>query len=102
MLSENTKARRRKLNNVNIKVTFIAWLLEFIGSLVPPLILKTVGHEQVGIGAGEILRSSFYFVLLPLAYLINSSELKAAIVDENWFHAISRIFNRTKFQVILK
>ena len=85
---------------MNIKVTFIAWLIEFIGSLLPPLILKTVGHEQVGIAAAEILRSSFYFLLLPLAYLINSSDLKAAIVDESWFHAIRVIFNRNNIQTI--
>ena len=102
MLSDNSKARRRKLNNVNIKVTFIAWLIEFIGSFVPALILKIVGHEQVGISAGEILRSSIYFVLLPLVYLINSSDLKAAIVDESWFHAIRGIFNRTNIQVLRK
>ena len=87
---------------VNIKVTFIAWIIEFIGSILQAFVPKVFGHGLVGTGAGEIFTVFFYFVLLPFSYLINDSDIKNAIVDENWFHAISRIFNRTKFQVIRK
>ena len=102
MLTEKAKARRRKLNDVNIKVTSLIWLIEFVGSFILIFIPKIVGHEQVGIAAGEILVSTFYFVLLPFSYLINNSDIKASIVDESWFHAIRGIFNRNNVQVLRK
>ena len=102
LLTEKSKTRRRKLNNVNIMVTFIAWLIEFVGSLSAPLIPKVFGHGQVEIGAGLILVSSFYFILLPFCYLINDSDIKSTIVDESWFYAVKGIFNRTNIQVLRK
>ena len=102
MLSENAKARRRKLNDVNIKVTFIIWLIEFVGSFILIFIPKIVGHGQVGTGVGAILCVSLYFVLLPFAYLINSTDIKQTIVDESWFHAVRGIFSRTSIQVMRK
>ena len=102
MLSENAKARRRKLNDVNIKVTFMIWLIEFVGSFIQIFIPKIVGHGQVGTGAGAIFVVSLYFVLLPFAYLINSSDIKHTIVDESWFHAVRGIFSRTNIQAFPK
>ena len=102
MLSEKSKARRHKLNDVNIKVTFIVWLIEFVASILLIFIPKIFGHGQVGTGAGTIFVSLFYFLLLPFSYLINSSDIKGEIVDESWFHAIRGIFNRTNIQVLRK
>ena len=102
MLSERAKARRRKLTEVNIKVAFIAWLIEFVGSILLPFVPKIFGHGLVGTGAGDIIILLFYFVLLPFSYLINDSDIKSAIVDENWFHAIIGIFNRTNIEVFRK
>ena len=102
MLTEKAKARRRKLNVVNIKVTFMIWLIEFVGSFILIFIPKIVGHGQVGTGAGWIFCVSLYFVLLPFAYLINSTDIKQTIVDESWFYAVRGIFNRTNIQVLPK
>ena len=102
MLSENAKARRRKVNDVNIKVTFMIWLIEFVGSFILIFIPKIVGHGQVGTGAGAIFTVSLYFVLLPFTYLINSSDIKRTIVDESWFHAVRGIFSRTNIQILRK
>jgi len=100
LLSENSKARRRKLNEVNIKVAFIAWLIEFIASILLTFVPKLFGHGLIGTGAGEVFTVFFYFVLLPFSYLINDSDIKNAIVDENWFHAILGIFNRTNIEAV--
>ena len=102
MLSDNAKARRRRLNDVNIKVTFMIWLIEFVGSFIQIFIPKMVGHGQVGTATGLIFVVSLYFVLLPFAYLINSSDIKQTIVDESWFHAVRGIFSRTSIQVLRK
>jgi len=63
---------------------------------------KIFGHGQVGTAIGMTLAMLFYFVLLPLSYLINSSDIKSTIVEESWFHAIRGLFNRTNIQVLPK
>ena len=83
---------------VNIKVTFIAWIIEFVGSILMPFVPKIFGHGLVGTGAGDVIILLFYFVLLPFSYLINDPDIKSAIVDKNWFHAIIGIFNRTNIE----
>ena len=98
MLSDNSKARRRKLSDVNIKVTFIAWLMEFLALFVAAGIPTIFGHGQVAHAVLQILIHFFYFVLLPFCYLINSSGTKNAIVDESWFLAIRGIFSTINTQ----
>ena len=66
------------------------------------LIGKIFGHGQIGTEIGYLFTASLYFVLLPFCYLINSSDIKNAIVDESWFRAIRGVFNRTNIQVLPK
>ena len=100
MLPKKSKARRRKINDVNIKVTFIAWLMEFLGSFVAAAIPAIFGHGQIAYAALQILALFFYFVLLPFFYLLNDSEVKSTIAEESWVRAIRGIFNRSNTQVL--
>ena len=77
----------------------MVWLIEFVGSIMM-LLPKIFGHAHIGTATGGILILSFYFVLLPFSYLINSSDVKAAIVEESWFHAITGIFSRSHVRVL--
>ena len=95
LLSDHTKIRRRKLNRVNIKVTFIVWVTEFVGSMLLLLIPKLFGHSQVGTATGYIISTAFYFVILPFLYLVNDEDVKKRITDDSWFRAIKGIFNKT-------
>ena len=79
----------------------MVWLIESDGSIMM-LMPKIFGHAHVGTATGGILVLSFYFVLLPFSYLINSSDVKAAIVEESWFRAITGIFNKPNIQVLPK
>ena len=102
LLSDKSKIRRRKLNDVNIGVTFIVWLTEFVGSLLiifPPMVF---GHAQVGTATAHTIGISFYFVLLPFLYLVNDSDVKNTIVEDNWARAIRGIFNRTNIEILPK
>ena len=76
--------------------------MEFLGSFVAASIPAIFGHGQIAHATLQILTLFFYFVLLPFSYLINSSDIKKAIVDESWFHAMRGIFNRTNIQVLRK
>ena len=102
MLSDNSKLRRRKLNDINIKVTFVVWLAEFVGSILLIFVPSMAGHGQFGNSLQIVLVMGFYFVLLPFLYLVNDSDIKKAIMDDSWFGAIRGIFNRTNVQVLSK
>ena len=95
MLSEKSKVRRRKIMEVNIKVTFILWLIEFVGSTLLLLVPRIFGHGQAGTATGMLFVVLFYFVLLPFFYLVNNSDVKSTIAEESWFRAIRGIFNRS-------
>ena len=101
-MSEKSKIRRRKLNEVNIKVTLIVWLTEFVGAIIMIFSSTVFGHAQVGTGIGYIVTSVFYFVLIPFLYLVNDSDVKNTIAEDSWFRAIGGIFNRTNIQVLPK
>ena len=100
MLSEKSKVRRRKIMEVNIKVTFILWLTEFVVSILLLSVPNISGHGQAGSAAGMIFVVPFYFVLLPFLYLVNSSDVKLTIAEESWFRAIRGIFNRSNNEVL--
>ncbi len=101
-MSERSKIRRRNVNDVNIKVTFIVWFAEFVGSILWISIPKIFGHGQVGTSIGYGLVMDLYFVVLPFLYLINDSDVKDSITDDGWFRTIRGIFNRTNVQVLPK
>ena len=100
LLSDKTKIRRRKLTEVNIGVTFIVWLTEFVGSLLMIFAPTVFGHAQVGTAAGSTTVVAFYFVILPFLYLVNDSDVKNTIVEDNWVRAIRGIFSRTNIEVL--
>ena len=102
MLSDNSKIRRRKLTDINIKVTFIVWLAEFVGSILLIFVPSWAGHGQFGNSVQNVFGTVFYFVLLPFLYLVNDSDVKNTITDDSWFGAIRGIFNRTNIQVLPK
>ena len=92
VLPESCLQRRRKVNNVNMKTTFICWLVEFIGSILMIFGPFVTGHRNVGWGVMQVLILTVYFILLPLTYLINSSESKNFIADSNWMSGIFAVF----------
>ena len=92
LLPASALQRRRLVNSVNMKTTFICWLVEFIGSLLligGPFI---TGHNNVGWGVVQILLMFVYFIMLPFTYFINSSETKNTIADSSWMHGFLTIF----------
>ena len=79
LLPASTLQRRRVVNSVNMKTTFICWLVEFIGSLlfiVGPFI---TGHNNVGWGVVQVLIMFVYFIMLPFTYFIIAQRLKISL-----------------------
>ena len=58
------------------------------------------GYAQAGTATSLTIVLMFYFVCLPFLYLVNDSDVKNTIVEDNWVRAIRGIFNRTNIEVL--
>ena len=94
LLSESSKTRRRRAYQVNIRVTIIVWLVEFLGSFAGVFIPSLFGHGQLAMAIDQVFIVLLYFILQPFSYMINSHDTKAAIVDGNWCTGIKGIVKR--------
>ena len=94
LLSEKSKIRRRRQNQVNIKVTLIVWLIEFFASCLLWCIPSLFGHGQLSMAIFQTYMILLYFALLPFSYMINCINTRVAIVDGSWFAGIRGIFSR--------
>jgi hypothetical protein len=92
ILSAKDLQKRRKVNNINMKTTFICWLVEFVGSFLSIFGPFITGHRNVGWGIIQVLILTVYFIMLPFTYLINSRETKATIFNFNWISALAGVF----------
>ena len=93
VLSEHHRNRRAQISQVNIKVNFIAWLVEFLGCMTIWLNTIVVGSHSDAISVLlEILQLICFFILLPSAYLVNSSAGINTIVDHSWADAFGKMY----------
>ena len=93
-LAERCRNRRAQICQVNIKVNFVVWLVEFFGCMTMAIDFLVIGSRSNAItGLLKILTMLVYFIVLPCTFLVNCSAGINTIVDENWFTAITRIVN---------
>ena len=87
VLTDSSKARRRRCNILNIQMTIFAWVVEFIGFLGIIVGSVIVGHGSlVTTFLLQLFSMSIYFIFLPYVYLLNeTSSLKNAIVDNRFY-----------------
>ena len=91
LLSDSAKARRNRRIILNMQVTFLAWLLEFIGGLIAIMVVFLPHENNVTPGL-LLLTEVFYCIIVPSAYLINSADLKSAIIDSKPYLAFTNKF----------
>ena len=76
---------------VNAQVTAVTTILESVGCLV---IFITWAFITKFSGYTTLIQSILlYFVLLPYAFLMNTSQNKARIIEHGWTNVIRNIFN---------
>ena len=96
-LSERYQNRRSQICQVNIKVNFIAWIVEFFGCMTIAIDFTLVGSRNNAVtGLLKTLTLFAYFVVLPCTFLVNCSAGINTIVDNSWTDAIGRIFQPVK------
>ena len=93
-LSERFINRRKKICQINIKVNFISWIVEFLGCMTIALNFLVIGSKNNELtGLLKIFTMIVFMVILPCTFLVNSSAGINTIVDHSWVNAISRLFN---------
>ena len=62
---------------VNAKITFIIWLLEIFSIIVVAVVGVAAGMKEIA----SVLYLLFYYVILPLVFLTNTSDNKDRLVE---------------------
>ena len=83
LLADDSKLRRNRRVLLNVHVSFIVWMLEFmLGFLVVLNFFVMPLNSSRGV---DIVSLIFYTIVVPGAYLINDSDLKSQIVDSKFY-----------------
>ena len=95
-LSDEVRKTRRQRISVNIYISFLSWLLEFIiGFLLITRYLYTTyiaGEDfEYDFRWYRLLHSFILFIVLPCTYIINTEKTKEIIVLQNWYKGIRSI-----------
>ena len=92
-LSEESKTKRRRRNKIGIQITFISWILEFLGGtivLLRYLLFQTHNGGEWLDRLFALFDFFFCIVLVPLSYLLNDEAVKVAIEVKGW----SKVLNQ--------
>ena len=94
LLSDSSKTQRKRRHTLNILITLLAWLVEFIGGFTIILGSFIFGHgNSVVTLTLQTLTMLFYFVILPCTFLINEDRWKNAILESNWYPRLIWMFD---------
>ena len=88
MRSEYQQIRRRT-NRVNIKITFLSWILEFLSGIF--VILARVLKYKSIIHWMYLVDLCLVFVIIPCTYVLNREVTKQIIVFGNWYQGVRSI-----------
>ena len=87
LLNENAKRRRKHTETVNIQMSVMTWLIEFItGCLL--MILFTLDDNITVILIIGLFDIIMTFVAIPGAYILNTEIMKSKIIQNGWFRSL--------------
>ena len=93
LLSNSSKNRRGRRNILCIQITFFGWLVEVIAFLTFAVGVYIFGHGNSIITLSlQTLTMTFYSIFLPCTILINGNDVKAYIVETNWYFFLLDFF----------
>ena len=94
MLNDSSVQRRHQRIMLNIHISFLAWLTEFLGFCLMFLGIYVVGHENnIVTYSMQTLTLIVYFNLLPSVLLMNSSEFKDFASESLLYERFLNLFN---------
>ena len=94
MLNDSSVQRRHQRIMLNIHISFLAWLTEFLGFFLMFLGMYVVGHENnIVTYSMQTLTLIVYFNLLPSILLMNSSEFKDFVSESPMYERFLSLLN---------
>ena len=78
---------------VSLKVSFIGWLCELVGSvmsLLKPKLLYESRFSHMYYSDSLIM-----FVIIPFLYLVNDEEVKGVIYEKGWYNGLRHMVGNT-------
>ena len=100
LLDDSSKARRLRRIYLNIQITFLTWLIEFVGFLLIVFGSFIFGYKNSYLTLFlQMFSALIYIVVIPSMYLLNSYDLKEQINNSNFYIAISKLNLRRKNHV---
>ena len=90
-LSNEIRRTRRQRINVNIYISFLSWVLEFLLGVFNFTVYILSEHVVLYTHWFRLLDSFMLFIILPCTYIINSEKTKEIIVLQNWYKGIRSI-----------
>ena len=93
LLSDSSKDIRHRRHLIQIHVTILGWLTEFMGFLLIFLGSYILGHgDAVVTLILQSLTIFIYFLVVPCIYLINDSDLKANFAETKIYFNFLKLF----------
>ena len=93
LLSDSSKDIRHRRHLIQIHVTILGWLTEFMGFVLIFLGSYILGHgDAVVTLIFQSLTIFIYFHVVPCIYLINDSDLKANFAETTIYFDFLKIF----------
>ena len=95
MLSDESKQMRRRRNSINIKITLLSWILEFISGMFILVVRRLRKNDYLSARMMNwmvFIDVFLYFVVIPCTYVLNREVTKRIIIMENWYQGIKSIF----------
>ena len=103
ILDDSAKARRLRRIHLNIQITFLTWLVEFLGFLFVVLGSFIFGNNNIYLTFFLQTMTCFvYIVIIPSMYLLNSNDSKDYISESEFYIRINnmiRLKNNNKVEV---
>ena len=86
-MSEDCQKYRRQLISVNIKITFLSWILECTTGIGIILLWAITAEERI-YRMFSLSIQFIAFVIIPCTYVLNRETTKQIIVLENWLNGL--------------
>ena len=94
LLTDSSKARRHLRRVLNIQITLLAWLVEFVGFFVFVLGSYLLGEKSsLTTFILQILSYALNFIIVPCIFLINNDQFKTNILESKWYQALIKKFS---------
>ena len=93
LLSNSSKDIRHRRHLIQIHITILGWLTEFLGFLLIFFGSYILGHGNMIVTLVlQCLTILIYFIIVPSIYLINDSDFKAEIAETQTYFNFLKFF----------